>query len=139
MEMFLKILCGMANSVDPDQTAPGSALFAYAILLLHSGTFRTFTVPYTNFIFDLAFSVLYKIYSELLCFLQNKDSVTNLHINFDFIYIYLTFIFWSRIFFFFFFFFLKNMYLVNSNLVPLITFIHVFVYEYVVLSMLAKN
>ena len=97
-------------------------------------------LPYTNFIFDLAFSVLYKIYSELLCFLQNKDSVTNLHINFDFIYIYLTFIFWSRIFFFFFFFFfLKNMYLVNSNLVPLITFIHVFVYEYVVLSMLAKN
>ena len=38
MQLFLKILCGMANSVDPDQTAPsgavwsGSALFAYAIL-----------------------------------------------------------------------------------------------------------
>ena len=38
MQLFLKILCGMANSVDPDQTAPlgvwsGSALFVYAILL----------------------------------------------------------------------------------------------------------
>ena len=41
MQLFLKILTGMANSVDPDQTdpsvdpdqtAPGSALFAYAIL-----------------------------------------------------------------------------------------------------------
>ena len=38
MQLFLKILSGMANSVDPDQTAPsgavwsGSALFAYAIL-----------------------------------------------------------------------------------------------------------
>ena len=39
MQLFLKIRNGMANSVDPDQTAPegviwsGSALFAYAILL----------------------------------------------------------------------------------------------------------
>ena len=39
MYLFLKILSEMANSVDPDQTAPsgavssGSALFAYAILL----------------------------------------------------------------------------------------------------------
>ena len=38
-DLFLKILSGMANSVDPDQTAPsgavwsGSTLFAYAILL----------------------------------------------------------------------------------------------------------
>ena len=36
MPLFLKILSGMANSLDPDQTAPaawsGSALFAYAIL-----------------------------------------------------------------------------------------------------------
>ena len=38
MHLFLKILSGMANSVDPDQTAPsgavwsGSALFAYVIL-----------------------------------------------------------------------------------------------------------
>ena len=38
VQMFLKILSEMANSVDPDQTAPsgavwcGSALFAYAIL-----------------------------------------------------------------------------------------------------------
>ena len=38
MQFFLKIPSGMANSVDPDQTAPsgavwsGSALFAYAIL-----------------------------------------------------------------------------------------------------------
>ena len=38
MQLFLKILSGMANSVDPDQTAPkgvvlpGSALFAYVIL-----------------------------------------------------------------------------------------------------------
>ena len=38
MQLFLKILTGMANSIDPDQTAPsgavcaGSALFAYAIL-----------------------------------------------------------------------------------------------------------
>ena len=37
MQLFLKTLNGMANSVDPDQTAPegavwsGSALFAYAI------------------------------------------------------------------------------------------------------------
>ena len=32
--MFHKRLSGMANSVDPDKTAPtsGSALFAYAIL-----------------------------------------------------------------------------------------------------------
>ena len=38
MQLFLKILSGMANSVDPDQTSPseavwsGSALFAYVIL-----------------------------------------------------------------------------------------------------------
>ena len=35
MQLFLKILSGTANSVDPDQTAPvgpGSALFAYVIL-----------------------------------------------------------------------------------------------------------
>ena len=38
MHLLLKILSGMANSVDPDQTAPsgavwsGSALFAYVIL-----------------------------------------------------------------------------------------------------------
>ena len=32
MQLFLKILSGMANSVDPDQTAPGSAVFAYVIL-----------------------------------------------------------------------------------------------------------
>ena len=38
MQLFLKILGGMTNSVDPDQTAPseavwsGSALFAYVIL-----------------------------------------------------------------------------------------------------------
>ena len=39
--LFLKILSEIANSEDPDQTAPpgavwsGSALFAYAILLTH--------------------------------------------------------------------------------------------------------
>ena len=39
MQLFLKVFSGIANSVDPDQTAPedavwsGSALFAYAILL----------------------------------------------------------------------------------------------------------
>ena len=38
MHLFLKILSGMTNSVDPDQTAPsgavwsGSALFAFVIL-----------------------------------------------------------------------------------------------------------
>ena len=38
MQLFLNVLSGMANSVDPDQTAPsgvvwsGSALFAYDIL-----------------------------------------------------------------------------------------------------------
>ena len=35
MQLFLKIISGMANSVDRDQTAhsgSGSALFAYAIL-----------------------------------------------------------------------------------------------------------
>ena len=38
MQLFLKVLSGMANSVDPDQTAPsgavwsGSALLAYVIL-----------------------------------------------------------------------------------------------------------
>ena len=33
MHLFIKILSGMANSVDPDQTAPsGSALFAYVTL-----------------------------------------------------------------------------------------------------------
>ena len=37
MQLFLKMLSGMTNSVDPDQTAPsgavwsGSALFAYDI------------------------------------------------------------------------------------------------------------
>ena len=37
MQLFLKIPSGMANSIDPDQTAPsgavwsGSALFAYAL------------------------------------------------------------------------------------------------------------
>ena len=39
MHLFLKILSGIANSVDPDQTAPSGAvwsgftLFVYAILL----------------------------------------------------------------------------------------------------------
>ena len=28
---FMKILSGMVNSIDPDQTAPGSSLFPYAI------------------------------------------------------------------------------------------------------------
>ena len=47
MQLFHKILSGMANSVDPDQTAPGSGstLFAYAILsetLMYY--FRTFTI-----------------------------------------------------------------------------------------------
>ena len=37
MQLLLKILSGMANSVDPDQTAPravcsGSAMFGFAIL-----------------------------------------------------------------------------------------------------------
>ena len=37
MQLFPKLLSGMANCVDPDQTAPGavlsgSTLFAYAIL-----------------------------------------------------------------------------------------------------------
>ena len=39
MQLFLKVLSGVANNVDPDQTAPegavwwsGSTLFAYAIL-----------------------------------------------------------------------------------------------------------
>ena len=33
MQLFLKILSGIANNVDPNQTAPtGSALFEYAIL-----------------------------------------------------------------------------------------------------------
>ena len=38
MQLFLQTLSGMANSVDPDQSAPsgavwsGSALFAYALL-----------------------------------------------------------------------------------------------------------
>ena len=38
MQLFLKLLSGMVNCVDPDQTAPlgavwsGSALFAYVIL-----------------------------------------------------------------------------------------------------------
>ena len=42
LHLFLVILCGMANSVDPDQTAPsgavwsGSTLFAYAIFSEHS-------------------------------------------------------------------------------------------------------
>ena len=37
MQLFLKLLSGMANSVDPDQTAPsgavwsGSTLFAYTV------------------------------------------------------------------------------------------------------------
>ena len=52
MELFLKILNGMANSVDPDQTAPsgtvwsGSALFAYVILsdTLVFEIFGTFTI-----------------------------------------------------------------------------------------------
>ena len=56
MQLFLKILSGMANSVDSDQTAPseairlllqeqsdlGSALFLYVILSDTMG--RTFTV-----------------------------------------------------------------------------------------------
>ena len=33
MQLFVKILSGMANSVDPDQTLIWSTLFAYAILL----------------------------------------------------------------------------------------------------------
>ena len=31
MQLFLKLLSGMENSVNPDQSAPGAVLFAYAI------------------------------------------------------------------------------------------------------------
>ena len=52
MQLFLKMLSGMVNSVDPDQTAPsgavwpGSALFAYDILseTLCAWNFRTITI-----------------------------------------------------------------------------------------------
>ena len=52
MQLFLKLLSGMANSVSPDQTAPsgavlsGSALFVYAILsaTLVYENFRTFII-----------------------------------------------------------------------------------------------
>ena len=43
MQLFLKIIAGITNSADPDQTAPsgavwsGSALFAYAILSVPLG------------------------------------------------------------------------------------------------------
>ena len=53
MQLFLKILRGMANSVNPDQTAPRSsrsALFAYAILseILVFKILGTFTVKETT-------------------------------------------------------------------------------------------
>ena len=52
MHLLLEILRGMANNVDPDQTAPsgavcsGSALFAYVIMSDTFGVpnFRTFTI-----------------------------------------------------------------------------------------------
>ena len=48
MQVFFKILCGMENSVDPDQTAAwsGSALFTYVILSENFGVrnFWTFTI-----------------------------------------------------------------------------------------------
>ena len=45
MHLFLKIFSGIANSVDPNQTAP-KCLFAYAVLseILVYEIFRTFTV-----------------------------------------------------------------------------------------------
>ena len=49
MQLFLKVLSGMVNSVDPDQTAPVwsvSGLFACAILLgilVYKINFKTFT------------------------------------------------------------------------------------------------
>ena len=53
MQFFLKILGAMANSVDPDQTAPSGAVlsmstqFACAIFVRSFGvqTFRKFTIP----------------------------------------------------------------------------------------------
>ena len=62
MEQFLKIVSGMANSVEPDQTAPsgavwsGSALFAYAI---SSDTFVYEISEHLTYIHRLSYLDLY--------------------------------------------------------------------------------
>ena len=61
MQFFLKILSGLANSVDPDQTAPegaicsGSTVFGYAVL---------------------SETVLYKILGDLLYFIFSGSLVS---------------------------------------------------------------
>ena len=53
MQLFLKILSGMTNSVDPDHTAPSGAVWSGSTLFLHMPfcqtlwclKFLTFTVP----------------------------------------------------------------------------------------------
>ena len=46
MHMLLKILSGMANSVDPDQTAPSDCTVCICHFVRHFGirNFKTFTV-----------------------------------------------------------------------------------------------
>ena len=58
MQLFLKIISGMGNSVDPDQTAPsGSALFAYAILFcsIRSSLICVSTICLWLFVLNLNF------------------------------------------------------------------------------------
>ena len=51
MQLFLKILSGMVNSVDPDQTAPRSSLIRVYTVFIYNfvrnfgvRNFRTFTI-----------------------------------------------------------------------------------------------
>ena len=56
MQLFLKMLSGMANNVDPDQTASSGAvcsmytLFTYAKFVRHFNVqnFRTFTINFVH-------------------------------------------------------------------------------------------
>ena len=69
MQLLLKICSGLANSVDPDQTAPsravrsGSALFAYKCHFVGNFGVQNFR-PYTVFltISDIYFNAL--VFSE---------------------------------------------------------------------------
>ena len=82
MQLFLKILSGIANSVDPDQTAPsgavwsGSALFALYHFVRNFGVrnFRTFTVPTGH---------LLSFHTCTYCSIQWFCKRTELHVHAD--------------------------------------------------------
>ena len=77
MQMFRKILSGMANNVDSDQTAPlGSALFAFVIL---SDTLVSKILGHLPYSLEAPWQGASHEYPCFLC--RNKKSVNTFPVN----------------------------------------------------------